>query len=446
LEEIRLKTFINTELRTYSNADNVRSIPSIIDGFKDSQRKAVFGLLQNGPSEIKVSQLGAKTCLITHFKQGEDNMSGTIVGLAQNFPGSNNINLFDPIGQFGSIISPEPSAARYIFTKPTPWLRKLIRKDDDAILVPRVEEGYSLEPISYYPILPLWLVNGALGIGTGHAVNILPRDHKKVAQLISKIVSGTKVTQAFIDKCLTPYFNGWTGTIGQTEVAGQWELTGRLEVVNSTKIRITELPVGYDVSKFKSILIGLMDKNKVKDFDANCSEEGFDFIVTVPREVTQSYSVEELYKLFKLSLRKSENVTLWDINGNLNRYTGGVYEALQEFIQYRLSKYAVRKQVQLELMCVDLDWLTARIKFITYWNTKLKNPHKKSKTELSEEFSKVVDGKYVDRLLGLPISSLTMEKIDDLQKQVEDLKTRRDTLEATTIEQLYITDLEDVAK
>lgn len=441
IQEYRLKTFIDTELKVFSNHDNVRSIPSLIDGFKDSQRKAIYGAIQHGTSEIKVAQLAAYCSLNTRYQHGESSLGDTIVGIAQNFTGSNNVNLLEPIGQFGSILSPESAAHRYIYTKQSSNLRKYIRKEDDPILVFREEEGVQLEPIQYFPILPMWIVNGVVGIGTGHSVKILSRDPKKVSQLVSKMVAGVTVQQKTIDQCLTPHFNGWKGEVISLG-GGSFELRGSYEIVNKTTIRVRTLPIGYDVDKYKAILIKLMDKGLVKDFDNNSTESGFDFILNVPREFT-AREPQVIHDTLKLSTSITENVTLWGVDGKLRRYQT-VYEALQEFVKHRLDVYGVRKERQLEIIAEDLSWLKARSDFIVYWNTKMVDPHKKGKEELFQELSGVVPTKYIDRLVSLQIRSLTMESLNDLKKQITDLETQQKTLSETSIQELYVADLKEL--
>lgn len=440
--EYRLKTYINQDLKVFSNLDNVRSIPSIIDGLKDSQRKAVYGLFKHGTGEIKVAQLGSYAAMITNYLHGEGSMCDTIVGLAQRFPGANNINLFEPVGQFGSILSPGASAPRYIYTKPSPHLRKMFRREDDLILNPKIEEGECLEPESYYPVLPLWLVNGSVGIGTGHSVKIMPRSPKLVADLIGKLVTGTAVRQDTIDKAMTPYFEGWKGKVVKGASDSQWELHGIIEQVNTTTLRVTELPVSYDVDKFKSILIDLMDKGVVKNYDNNSTEEGFDFEISVPREVGKK-NIEELKSIFKIVSKVGENVTLWNSNGVLERFEN-VYDALLHFIEFRKGMYEVRKGAQLEQMKDELGWLRAKIKFLMYWNTQMKDPHKKPKSELRAELTKVVDDQYLDRLLSLQISSLTMESVKEAEDSVTKVLTSVAELEKKTADDLYRDDLKDL--
>lgn len=439
----RLKKFIDNELKVFSNLDNVRSIPSLIDGFKDSQRKAVFGLIKHGTSEIKVHQLGSFAAMVSQYAHGEVSMCDTIVGLAQNFPGSNNVNLFEPIGQFGSILSSESSAHRYIYTKQSANLRKYIRKEDDIILIPRTEEGDALEPQCYYPIVPMWLVNGSVGIGTGHSVKILPRDPKKVLELIKKLVSGVNVQQRTIDSALTPSFGGWKGEVKEGDSDTQWELHGVVKKVNSTTLRVAELPVTYDVDKFKSILIKLIDEGVVKDFDNNSTEAGFDFEISVPREVGKK-DEEELKSIFKLVAKVGENVTLWNASGRLQRFDS-VYEALQEFVKLRQTIYKVRQTHKLEELAAELGWLCTKKIFIMHWCTKIKDPHKKNKDELIEAFSPTkISLEDLNRLLTMQISSLTLEKIAELDAEIDKVSNEKAALASRTVEDMYVADLDDV--
>lgn len=439
--DYRLKDFINQDLKIFSNLDNIRSIPSLIDGFKDSQRKAIHALINNGSQEIKVSQAASYAALLTHYNHGEVSMADTIVGLAQNFPGSNNVNLLDPIGQFGSILSSESSAHRYIFTKPSVNLRKYLQKSDDIILDYKMNDGDKVEPKFFLPIVPFWLLNGSVGIGTGHSVKILSRDVKKVIKLVKAIISGSPVSDKVLNDTLTPSFDGWGGTVVGTDVPGQWELHGKIEKINTTTLLITQLPITYDLDKFKSILISLMDAGKVKDFDNDSNELGFKFTVTVPREVSRLPD-DQLKALFKLVAKVGENVTLWGVDGNLKRYDS-VYEALLEFIEFRKTQYVVRKAKQSESYASDIDWIENKIEFIRYWNEELKEPHKKSRLSIELEM-KNVKSEYFDRLFSLQISSLTMEKINDLNAEKKKIVDEKIALDTATVEELYLFDLNGV--
>lgn len=440
----RLKDFINTELKHFSNLDNVRSIPSIIDGLKDAQRKAVFGMIKQGNNEIKVAQLGNYVAKESHYAHGEVSMCDTIVGLAQSFAGSNNMNLFEPIGQFGSILSSEASAHRYIYTKPSANMRKLIRPEDDLILESQYVDGDKVEPVRYFPILPLWLINGTEGIGTGHATKVLPRCPKNIKFLVSRLVSDVNPQQKTIDEFMTPTFNGWTGKVIKGASDNQWELHGTIETINTTTLRVTELPVMYNIDKYKEVLIKLMDEGKVKTYDNDSSEDGFDITITVPREVGRLPN-DELKQMFKLVRTVTENVTLWNLNGVLTRYDSA-YEALKEFVAYRIDKYESRRLATIQLIDDSLDAVKNKINFIVYWNTMLVDPYKKTRTDIEAELisSSTVKEKYFDSLFAMQINALTMDRVKALDAEFDKLKLKLKEYKSIKSVELYDSDLSTI--
>lgn len=444
-QNYRVKDFIDNDLKVFSNLDNVRSIPSLVDGLKDAQRKAVFGLLKHGNEKIKVSQLGAFAGMVTHYNHGENSMCDTIVNLAQNFTGSNNVNLFEPIGQFGTILSSESSAHRYIYTKPSKYLRQYFLKEDDDILDYHEDEGTKLEPKYYLPLVPMWILNGTKGIGTGHASTILSRNPKLIGDLVTKLVKGINVQDKTIEAAMTPYFEGWKGRIEKREPLDdtKWDMYGIIEKVNTTTLRVTELPVSYDVDKFKGILIDLMEKGKIKDFNNSSTENGFDFEISVPREIGKK-EISELIDIFKLKVGVGENVTLWDAEGRLKKY-GSVYEALQEFIAFRLGKYTPRKETLLKQYEEESELLRAKYTFIDAWNNKIANPHKLNKQDLRVQVNNHgVHDRYIEQLLNIPVSSLTLEKCQELMKSIEKLNEKYKELKGKTTEEMYIEDLASI--
>lgn len=435
---MRINEFFNEDFKVFSNLDNVRSIPSLIDGLKDSQRKAVYAMMVHGNSEIKVAQFGAQASLLTHYAHGEASMCDTIVNLAQNYPGSNNINLFEPVGQFGTILSSESSSPRYIFTKPSKYLREYFLKDDECILEHRYEDNDKVEPKYFLPILPMWIVNGSVGIGTGHSVKILSRDPNKVKTVIKAYLSHKTYAKKTLDDLLLPSFNGWKGQVFEIE-PGKFELHGSIEVVNSTTLRVTELPVGYGIDKFKAILADLIDEGKVKDYDNNSTEEGFDFEIKVPREVSR-LGLDDLKKTFKLISRQSENITLWDSEGVLNQYET-IQEALTEFVDFRLQKYEERRLVHIDILESEMEFLRQKKLFILEWNA-LDNAGKMKISDLKDHMKrKGVDEANHERLFSLRVTSLTYDLITELEKEIDDKKTRVNALKATTATQMYLSEL-----
>ena len=141
---IRYKDFVNMELILFSVADCARSIPSGVDGFKPGQRKILFSCFKRKlKAEIKVAQLSGYVAEHSAYHHGEVSLQQTIVSLAQNFVGTNNINLLLPIGQFGTRNQggSEAASARYIFTNLNPVTRHIYHEADDAVLEFLEEEG-----------------------------------------------------------------------------------------------------------------------------------------------------------------------------------------------------------------------------------------------------------------------------------------------------------------
>ena len=175
VDEIPIEDFVNKELILFSRADNVRSIPCAVDGFKPGQRKILFSCFKrNLKSEIKVAQLAGYVSEHSAYHHGEISLCMTIVNMAQVFVGSNNLNLLQPLGQFGTRLQGGKDAAspRYIFTNLSSLARTIFHPADDPLLNYLNDDGQSIEPEWYIPVIPMLLVNGGDGIGTGWSTGI----------------------------------------------------------------------------------------------------------------------------------------------------------------------------------------------------------------------------------------------------------------------------------
>merc|ERR1719311_329166 len=181
-DQISYQDFINLELVQFSRYDLMRAVPSVMDGLKPSQRKVLFSCFKrNLRSDVKVAQLVGYIAEHSAYHHGEMSLAGTIVQMAQDYVGSNNINLLVPSGQSGTRIAggKDSASARYIFTRLSPVTRCIFSPLDDPILTYKNDDGQKIEPYWYCPVIPMVLVNGAEGIGTGWATSIPnynPRD------------------------------------------------------------------------------------------------------------------------------------------------------------------------------------------------------------------------------------------------------------------------------
>merc|ERR1719375_16155 len=175
LKEVSYSDFVDKELVLFSKASVQRAVPSIMDGFKPSQRKVLFGCFKRKlKNDAKVAQLVGYVSEHSAYHHGEMALSDTIVNMAQDFVGSNNINLLVPSGQFGTRLQGGSDAAstRYIYTRLSPQARLIFPPVDDQIVSYLDEDGQRIEPQWYVPVLPMVLVNGASGIGTGWSTDI----------------------------------------------------------------------------------------------------------------------------------------------------------------------------------------------------------------------------------------------------------------------------------
>lgn len=169
-ERITVPDFVDRELILFSIADCARSIPSVVDGLKPGQRKILFGAFKRKlTKEMKVAALAGYVSESTNYHHGEQSLQSTITNMGQTFVGSNNVNLLEPSGNFGSRLhgGKDAASARYIYTLLSPFARKLCPQVDDPLLSYNTDDDHEIEPAWYVPIIPLILVNGSEGIGTG---------------------------------------------------------------------------------------------------------------------------------------------------------------------------------------------------------------------------------------------------------------------------------------
>merc|ERR1719169_351035 len=161
---VSYQDFVNLELVQFSKYSVMRSVPSVMDGFKPTQRKVLFCCFKrNLRSDVKVAQMVGYIGEHSAYHHGEMSLSGTIITMAQDFVGSNNLNLLVPSGQFGTRLQggSDHASARYIYTRLAPMTRLIFSPLDDAVLNYLEEDGQRIEPEWFAPIIPMILVNGA---------------------------------------------------------------------------------------------------------------------------------------------------------------------------------------------------------------------------------------------------------------------------------------------
>jgi len=435
MKEITIDRLFQEQYRPYANYDNERSLPNLIDGLKITQRKVLYTcLLKNTTSEMKVAQLASSVAFETHYHHGEAGIGGVICNLAQDFVGSNNLNWLEPIGQFGSRLSPIPAAHRYIFTKLSNNFRKYFRKEDDIILEHLYEDEYKIEPNFFVPLLPGVLLNSTQGIGTGFASTILSRDPRELSSYIKNKMSGGI---RYYD--LLPYFDGFKGTVERVE-ENKYKISGCIERVSATQIKITELPVGMYLDDIKKQLNKLIENDSIKDYEDNSTEESFDIDVYYQRGILNNLLDETLLDKLKLTTTVTENLTCWLPTGKLRKFSS-VNDIIDYFVDWRLCKYTERIIKLIDILNDDIKISNERIRFIYFYLDNVNLFKNASKLEL---ISILVENDFTDKLLDMKIWNLTGSRIKELETQVKELNTKKKQLEKTTNIQLYSKELEEL--
>jgi DNA topoisomerase-2 len=419
-----------------------RAIPSLIDGFKTVHRKIInasSNVWKNGSEKaLKVFQLSGIVASTQFYHHSNQSLESSIITLAQSF--KNNMPLLEEIGQFGSLRSPEPGAARYIGTKLSSNFRYLYK--DFELLTYKEEEGELIEPIYFLPIIPTILINGSSGIAVGFSSNILNRDPKEVIDACLLVLAGKKISD------VKPFNNYFSGDYIQDDInPKKWVIRGKVQIVNTTTVKITELPPSLTFEKYESILDSLVDNKTIVSYDDNC-KDGIDYVIKFTRESLSNLDEEKLIKLLKLEESSTEIFTTLDESGSLRIFETSK-EIIQYFVNFRLSFYTKRKEFILNKLNAELKVLSNRGKFIKAildGKLEVKNAPKNEIIEKIESLGiDKMDDSY-DYLLRMPIYSLTKELYDKLKEDYKSKKLEIETVEKTEPKDMYKSDLVELKK
>ncbi|XP_059762564.1 DNA topoisomerase 2-alpha [Balaenoptera ricei] len=358
--------FINKELILFSNSDNERSIPSMVDGLKPGQRKVLFTCFKrNDKREVKVAQLAGSVAEMSSYHHGEMSLMMTIINLAQNFVGSNNLNLLQPIGQFGTRLhgGKDSASPRYIFTMLSPLARLLFPPKDDHTLKFLYDDNQRVEPEWYIPIIPMVLINGAEGIGTGWSCKIPNFDVREVVNNIRLLMDGEEPLP------MLPSYKNFKGTIDEL-APNQYVISGEVAILNSTTIEISELPIRTWTQTYKEQVLEPMLNGTEKtpplitDYREYHTDTTVKFVVKMTEEKLAEAERVGLHKVFKLQTSLTCNsMVLFDHVGCLKKYDT-VLDILRDFFELRLKYYGLRKEWLLGMLGAESAKLNNQARFI----------------------------------------------------------------------------------
>jgi DNA topoisomerase II len=440
---IPIDTFFDCDYRDFSQYDNYRKIPSVVDGLKPSARKVMYTVIKtNVSSNLKVSQLGSRTAELTNYLHGEESLNGVIVGLCRDFTGANNITLLQRDGNFGTRLSPDASAARYIKTCKEPYLDSILHPMDTPILKQQIFEGDEIEPAFFVPILPLSILNNNEGLSIGFASKILPRNVDDVIQYIISKLDGKNPRRK-----LNPYFKGFNGTVVEVEknkfeIIGRWQKTKR-----GSKILIDEVPVRYTRKQYEKELIKLEDDNIIKDFKDMSDDESFLFEVTVSREFL-AQSDEKITDVLGLRDKFTENLTFEDENTKIVKYDD-VRQVIDKFMDIRLHYYDKRKLYMIEQLSNKIKTNLSKYTFCKGVVEEKIIINKKAKLEIEKQLDAFKDierdkeGSF-DYILRMPIYSLSKEKFMELLATIKEMAKELQFLKNRPVQDMWVEDIKNL--
>ena len=491
---VSYESFINNEMIHFSNADNIRSLPSVVDGLKPSQRKVLYACFKrNLRNEIKVAQLAGYCAEHTAYHHGEASLHATITGMAQDFVGSNNVNLLEPRGQFGTRMAGGKDAAspRYIFTRLSPISRLLFPEVDDVLLEYLEDDGTLIEPRFYCPIIPLLLVNGAQGIGTGWSTTIPAHDVYEVLEHIRGKLNNDDTLSN-----IRPWSRGFKGKIELNEAGSGYRSTGVIEKKSKTSVVISELPIGKWTNDYKNHLLKMQGRGEIDSFIENHTTSTVSFLVTMkaaqlnrirknlekafklenqmlltnmnafdsdmciqkfdsPEDIVNAYYPVRmaLYHDRKIVLESSKEYST-SIAQNKARFIEHVMDGTIDLLQGKKSKMDTVHKLE------DLGFASmASLEKILKKGRKKKN-HKDTETDSAHKdglsssnvddasMDTMIQGgkdeitKSYDYLLNMPLASLTSDRIDALQHEAEKTKEELLHIHNATAESLWHGDLD----
>ena len=467
-EEVTYEQFIGREMIHFSKYDCDRSIPNLIDGLKTSLRKILFTAFKRRlTNEIKVAQFSGSVSEISCYHHGEQSLNGAIVGMAQNFVGSNNINLLEPKGQFGTRLQggEDSASERYIFTQLTKVTRCIFPEADDCVLTYLNDDGTPVEPIHYTPIIPMILVNGSKGIGTGFSTDIMCHSPLDIITYVTAAIAGKDTS----DLTISPYYEGFKGTISPINDS-KYLIKGCYDIISEKKVRVTELPIGTWTDNYKQHIEDLIEgdsskkagtkkkKNSslVKDYVDMSTDTSVDITIIFASDVVNGlvmseteYGCNALEKLLKLyTTRTTTNMHMFDEKEKLRKFSSAK-DIIDYYINVRLETYVARKKHQLSSLMKDAMVLSNKARFIASILDGTLDLRRKKKHAVSEMLQNAKydvmdeddDYKY---LVRLPMDSVTEENVLKIMTDKEQKLVEVNVLKATTEQQLWINELDEL--
>lgn len=450
--------FFTADYPAYGAYDNIRKIASYIDGLKLSQRKVVYTMLNkfaNPSTETKTGRLASAVAEATEYVHGEGSLAGVLNSMAASYTGANNFPLLTGHGNFGSRFSGNAGAAapRYTYCSISPLMQKLFHDDDNVLCKSQIFEDTDIEPIFYMPLFPVIFLNGTEGLSSGWRTQIYPRNPKDIIAYMANTLAGKKTKDP---NKFMPYFKGFKGVTETVQVRRLDDTVdeifvnyGVIEQCNTTTLKITELPITYTHASYISFLNQLIDKSIIRDYEnkSDPKSDTFEFIIKVERAFFKQYDEDSWLTVFGLAKNLNEHLNCIDADNRVVEFNN-IKEILDAFIKVRLEYYELRRlhlidtyKQQLKLDMSRYVWC----KGIIDETIIIKNTRKDAIIQQIESIEHIIkhDNSY-NYLLNMPLTSITFERMQSLQQNIDELIAKLKAMQETTNVEMMSNDIREI--
>jgi DNA gyrase/topoisomerase IV subunit A len=428
-----------------------RAIPAVQDGLKHGQRIALW-LLRNRSDKLKTFALSGLMGFERLYVHGEVSANNAISLLAA--PYKNNVCLIEGLGQFGNRVAPDKDgigAPRYTEVRRAKAAEAILYRDLDLVELADNYDGSNQEPVAFLPLIPVVLLNGVEGVAIGWSTSILPRSLTGLIQATKDALNGAKKIRG-LDPSFARY-DVTTKDLGEN----RWEFSGKAEIVDSSSVRITELPPGLSVEAFRKRLIQMEEDDAIASF-ADRSTETIDVHVKFKRGTVKDWDEDKALDFFKLREKTTERIVVLSWDGQSIATYNDPAALVREFAAWRLGWYTKRYEkfvsddayelaywMALNALFADSAFLTKIGKFAD------REAMEKAVAAVLKKAAVEIDDSQKDRILNLPTFRWTKAYADEVNKKIADLSARIENnlsvlADPKKLKQVYLDELDQLTK
>lgn len=424
--------FLDGPLKAYARASNIRAVPSMVDGLKPAQRKVLYTCFKRKfSSEVNVAQLSGAVTEVAKYHHGAASLQKAIQRMAETFVGSGNVNYLLPYGQFGTRLAggKDSASPRYTWTAMAPGTRHLFPACDDAVLSYVLEDGQSCEPTHYVPLLPMVLVNGVLGIGTGHNTRVPSFRPADIVRNLRQAMRGEEQTK------LVPWHEGFKGRVYWEESTKPNKkpkvvYEGHFVKNDDGSFTITELPYRVWTDDFLDALKAVREASGNFEYENRSTDKEVCIIVS------------DISRVPELKTSMTPNYTLHDADGRLRVYDSAEH-IIEEFLRIRLATTERRKAEQLKKLEAEFRLASEKARFIGLVNSQQVSVFRRPQEEILRDLSHH-GFEHAKQLLTMSVNSFTKEREEDFKADARMKESMLQDLRGKTAQDIFQLELDTI--